>query len=360
MKKLPPPSSGNRILRNFALAVTTAASLQAQFNAIGFEGGTIQNIPNNANVGVPTASIGAGPFSYTFATGNNLQSFQDPTKGTVDADDVFTGSNTVSAVPDYYKSPEFLWKVDGFLVTNNTTPQWNTFNASYYPSTQAVAKNGEDLPGAPSGRNTELTETLNINKDFSPASGNLPSAPGLGSQFLDTHATAGNSTQFSLSFNAATTMSLYATFAFGGRDSTNDSATTRAYYRLYDNTSSTVVFSGSTSDVPYQSWTATNPSNPSLGSTLRANLTDVGVKWVDWEYFKNGFSVTAGHAYTLQIIQPNEINFDMAIGSSYTNIYGISGGNIIPVPEASAYGAVGVGLAAGFALLRRRRSRSEV
>lgn len=381
-----PRSSRIRSLRSLASAVTltTTVSLHAQFNAIGFEGQTIQSIPYDTSIGIPAGKTANQPFSYTLASGNNLQSFQSGNNtvagGFYDTDDKYSGSATTTSVPDYYRSPEFLWRVDGFkdVTPTGTNPGWDTgfltgttklkgSNASAVgtggyttgdnqPQNQPTEHSQSGVTGATAmgvdGTTRQFSEQFNINRDYSPAAGNLPKAPGLGDQFLDTHLTVGASSQFSLSFNSNVSQSFYATFAFGGRDSGSDSS--RAYFRIIDTAGSVLVTGsdGSTNDTPFESWTG-----PLAAPVTTTTYAATGVTQANWEYFKKTFSLVAGHNYKLQIMMPNEINFDMVIGTNYTNISSITGGNLTPVPEAASYGIAGVGLAAGFALLRRRRSK---
>ena len=328
--------------------LTLVPRLAAQFNPIGFEGSTINNIPYATNVGIPNGTPVNTPFSYTFLDGNNLQSFNNASAGIVDSDDGSGGSNSV---PDYYKSPQFGWKLDGWQTTNNTTANWNVFNNSYVGN---GASAGTDYPGGIAGRTAELGEALNLNQKFSPAQGNLPSAPGLGEHFLDAWGSVGNTSQISLQFLTAQTDTFFITTAFGGRDSGSDNA--KAYYRLIDSNNN-VVFSGDTSATPYEAWTPINPSNPSAGSTAATKTNNVGVKQADWEYFKTTFNVTAGSLYTLQVLLPEEINFDLAIGSTYSYTPGIVT-DFSAVPEPSTYGMAGVAVACGLIWLKRRKRRT--
>ena len=360
-----------------ALGLGLTCSLHAQFNAIGFEGSTIQNIPNAANVGVPTGS--GSTFSYTFASGNNLQVFNNPSAGTVDSDDVgFSGAGSTSSVPDYYRSSEFLWTHIGFKVTptDNTNPGWDTGFSTTYGNGAANTPvsgisyqsdgyaNGDNNPGGSgvraSGTDNQYAEMFNINRNFS-STGNLSAAPGLGSQFLDTHLSPGMSSQFELYFSADQSRTFYTTLAFGGRDNTRgtNSANQRSYFRLYDVTAGASVISGDTTDTPNETWDCGNAGAVTT-PVLVASDGSVGVTQTNWEYFRLNFAVVSGHSYKLQVMMANEINFDVVIGDTYNNIAGIVGGKIVAVPEASTYGLAGVGLAAGFALLRRRRARPTI
>ncbi len=330
------------------LMLALAPRLAAQFNPIGFEGSTINNIPYATNVGIPNGTPANTPFSYTFVDGNNLQSFNNASAGIVDSDDGSGGSNSV---PDYYKSPEFGWKLDGWQTTNNTTANWNSFNSSYVGNGASI---GEDYPGGIAGRTTELSEALNLNQKFSPAQGNLPSAPGLGEHFLDAHGSTGNTSQISLVFQATLADTFFITMAFGGRDTGSQS--TKGYYRLIDSNNN-VVFSGDTSATPYEAWTPISPGNPSAGSTAATLTNNAGVTQADWEYFKTTFNVTAGSLYTLQILLPEELNFDLAIGSTYSYTPGIVT-NFSAVPEPSTYGIAGVAVACGLIWLKRRKRRA--
>lgn len=375
VKKSSPFSAKIRAIRCLALTLplTTIGTLYAQFNAIGFEGTTIQNIPYDTSVGIPSYAVGTNaPFNYSFAIGNNLQNFQTTSGGgIVDTDDAgWTVASESGNIPDYYRSPQFLWKHDGYKTTptDNTNPGWGTgFNASYGASDGY--DRGVNLPGGSGARDGEGTtgpgaanqfsEVFSINRDFS-TSGNIPFAPGLGSQFLDTHIFPGVSSQFSLAFAANETRSYYTTFAFGGRDNTRgtNSANERAYFRIFDVTTGTSVLSGDTTDMPYEAY-AKDIQVPAVNTSHSVTPTtaNVGVIQTNWEYFKGTFNVVAGRSYQIQIMMPNEINFDMAIGTNYTNISSITGGVITPVPEASTYGVVGIGFAAGFAFSRRRRPK---
>lgn len=337
----------------------------AQFNAIGFEGATIQNIPYDTTVGIPAAYVAGGvAFPYTFATGNNLQSFKSQAAGTADTDDSPTATGT--SVPDYYRSPEFIWRTDGFKTTQATSPGWNTgFNAAYAPTTGGGAADmGHNFPGksAPQGTNVDgqWSENFNVNRFFSVAAGSLPAAPGLGDQFLDTHLSprvigapsSYVSSQFTLKFSVSTSASLYMTLAFGGRDAESESQ--RAWYRVYDSTPGyeATLVEGSTADVPFESWYGPYPSVP----TKRANDSSTGVAHSDWEYFKSTYSVVSGHSYELQILMPEEINFDMVLGSGYTNIASVYGGTLVAIPEASTNGVAAGILSVGLVLLRRRQN----
>lgn len=355
-----PQSLRSRGLRSlaFALSLSPAASLHAQFNAIGFEGQVIQYIPYSNDVGIPAGTPVNDPFSYTFTSGNNLQSFQSTAGGAIaDTDDVgYSGAGTTNTVPDYYRSTQFLWKHDGFKATpTGSDPGWGTGFDGSYASSGGYA-NGANVPGGDSFRNSntngQYAETFNINRDYSPAAGNLPKAPGLGDQFFDTHLNAGTTSQFSLAFTADATRDYYTTFAFGGRDVNSEN--TRAYYRIFDTTDTVAVMSGSTIDTPYESWTG-----PLAAPVLTTSYAASGVTQSNWEYFKGTFSVTAAHSYEIQIMMPEELNFDIAIGSDYTDV-GLVDGVITPVPEASSYGVAGVSLAVGFALLRRRRPKADL
>ncbi len=325
-------------------ALLATASVHAQFNPVGFEGATVSGIPYATNVGIPNGTPANTRFSYTFVDGNNLQSFQNASAGIVDSDD---GSGGSSSVPDYYKSSQFGWRIDGWQATNNTTANWNVFNNAYVGNGASL---GEDYPGGIAGRQTELSEAININRNFSPAAGNLAKAQGLGDYFLDTHGSTGNTSQIALDFRVSQSDTFFITMAFGGRD--GGSQAVRGYFRLLEN--GTSIFNGSTQDTPFESWTPIDGNNPSLGAVQTATPAGAGVTQKDWEYFKNTFAVTPGNNYTLQILLPEELNFDLAIGAQYSYTPGIIT-DFSAVPEASAYGFAGLACAAGFALLRRRR-----
>ncbi|RYD31276.1 MAG: hypothetical protein EOP85_22925, partial [Verrucomicrobiaceae bacterium] len=88
------------LTQKVAVAVTAFAlsSVPAfgAFSAIGFEGQTIDGIPYSTATGVPNGVSVGSAFSYTFQPGNNLQSFNDSSKGVVDSDDIGSGGS----VPD--------------------------------------------------------------------------------------------------------------------------------------------------------------------------------------------------------------------------------------------------------------------
>lgn len=317
--------------------------LHAQFNPIGFEGATISGIPYATNVGIPNGTPANTAFSYTFVDGNNLQSFRNASAGIVDSDD---GSGGGSAVPDYYKSPEFGWRIDGWQTTDNTAANWDVFNNAYVGNGASI---GEDYPGGVAGRRSELSEAININRNFSPAAGNLAKAQGLGDFFLDTHGSSGNTSQIALDFQVNQVDNFFITMAFGGRDA--GSQATRSYFRLLENGVS--IFNGSTQDTPYEAWTPIDTNNPSAGAVRTETPASIGVTQKDWEYFKNTFAVTPGNNYTLQVLLPEEINFDLAIGAQYSYTPGIIT-DFSAVPEVSAYGLAGLACATGFAFLRRR------
>lgn len=344
------PERTSCLARAIALGVMVggATAAWAQFNPVGFEGSTIYNIPYATNVGIPTGTPVNTPFSYTFAAGNNLQSFNNSGAGIVDSDDGSGGSN---AVPDYYKSPEFAWRLNGWQATNNTTANWGVFNNSYVGNGASI---GEDYPGGISGRQTELSEALNLNHLFSPAAGNLAKAPGLGDQFIDAHGSTGNTSQMSLTFLATQTDTFFITLAFGGRDANSQSY--KSYFRLLDTTNSTVVFSGDTSQTPFEAWTPVNPASPSDGAVAASLTTNLGVTQKDWEYFKQTFNVSAGTTYTLEILMAEEINFDMALGAQYSYTPGIVT-NFSAVPEPSTYGLAGLALVGVLVVLRKRSRR---
>jgi hypothetical protein len=333
--------------KNRSLSLLTAAAVSSllwvcksravEFNAIGFEGQTISNIPYATNVGIPNGTPVNTPFSYLFADGNNLQYFNNPSAGITDTDDASSGSNSI---PDYYKASGFGWRLTGWQATNNISADYTLFNNSYVGNGAGL---GADYSGGIAGRQTELSEAININRKFSPANGNLPSAPGLGDQFLDTHGSTGNTSLISLQFTATQNDSWFMTLAFGGRD--GGSGNFRGYYRLLDGT--TPVFTGNTSDLPFEAYTPLNPADTTLGSVPASLTTSMGVAQKDWEYFKQSFSVTAGSLYTLQVLLPEEQNFDFALGSNYTSTPGLV---VVPEPSAAVLGMLGL---AG--LMRRRR-----
>lgn len=346
------------------MGLLSANVVQAQFNPIGFEGSaTVSNIPYSTSTGIPSGTPANTAFSYTFVDGNNIQSFKNSSAGTADSDD---GTGGTTAVPDYYKSPEFGWRIDGYQATNNSsgttnTPAWNSFLASH---TGNGVSDGIDYPGGVAGRNTEWSEAININQKFSPANGNLAAAPGLGDHFLDVYDASNYSAQLSLNFQATTADVFFVTLAFGGRDA--GSANQKAYYRLIDQDTGTVVFSGNTGNngttpitagvgtpgvTQFETWTP----DGSGGAIQTSSNTNIGVTQRDWEFFKETYAVTAGTTYTLQILLPEEINFDMAIGSQYSYTPNIIT-NFSAVPEPAAYGLAGVALA-GFLLWNRQARR---
>jgi PEP-CTERM motif len=305
------------------------------FNAIGFEGNELHGIPNLPTTGVPTG-VTSSTFNYTLKTGNNLQTFRNAGAGTVDSDDVLPGTTGSGSVPDYFKAPEFGWILQGYVNTSLTTANWNAFQSD---ATGASAPQGTDFPGAQSGQTTELGEAFNVNRFFSPAQGNLAAAPGLGDQFLDVWnagGTPGVAAQMSIDITATQNTLWTGTFGFGGRDLLSDQA--NSFFRLRDG--ATVLFSGSTGDVPFEYWTDSNVQ----GSVSASN----GVTQTDWEYFKfSDISVTAGKVYTVDVIMPEEQNFDWVLGAAYTVLPGAQ------VPEPSSL-LLGVATALGL-LVRRRR-----
>lgn len=305
-------------------------------NAIGFEGLVVSGIPNQATTGVPTG-VTAPTFSYTLLAGNNLQTFRNAAAGTVDSDDVLTGTSGNGSVPDYYKAPEFGWKLQGYVNSSLVSANWNTFqsNAIGTGSTQ-----GTDYPGvATVGQQTELGEALNVNRFFSPATGNLAAAPGLGDQFLDVWSRPGTpgtwSAQMTIDIAATQSTNWTGTFAFGGRDAA--SAMANSFFRLRDG--ETILFSGSTGDIPFEYWTDSNTQGTAVASN--------GVTQTDWEYFKfSNIPVVAGKIYTVDIVMPEEQNFDWVLGDAYTVIPGAQ----IPEPSSLLLGASTV-----LGLLARRR-----
>ncbi|WP_162525211.1 PEP-CTERM sorting domain-containing protein [Rariglobus hedericola] len=345
------------------LGLTLTGTVYAQFNPIGFEGSsTITNIPYSTSSGIPNGTPANTPYSYTFVDGNNIQSFKNSSAGTVDSDD---GTGGTSAVPDYYKSPEFGWAINGYQATNNSsgttnTPVWNSFNSSH---TGNGMGDGIDYPGGGTGQNTQFSEAININQKFSPANGNLAAAPGLGDHFLDVYDVVGYTAQLSLNFQATTNDVFFVTLAFGGRDGGSENQ--KGYYRLIETGTGTVVFSGNTgyngstpitagAGTPgvtqFETWTPNGS-----GASAASSSTNIGVTQRDWEYFKETYAVTAGTTYTLQILLPEELNFDMAIGSQYSYTPNIIT-NFSVVPEASTFGLAGVGML-GLLLATRRMKR---
>lgn len=332
------------ITRALATLVLTSIPAFGAFTAIGFEGQTIDGIPYSTATGIPNGVAPGSAFSYTFLPGNNLQNFNDSSKGIIDSDD---GSSGGGSVPDYYKSSQFGWRLDGHRATSNTQAGWNTFDNTVVGN---GASGGTDYPGGIAGRQAELGEAFNVNHLFSPATGNLAKAPGLGDQFLDVHGKTGFSAQMSLDFTATTAEIFYITMGFGGRDS--GSQNVMAHYRLLEGSS--VIFSGTTGDTPYEAWAPTDRGNPSAGAVAASLGVNPGVTQQDWEYFKHTFSVTAGHTYTLQVMLPEELNFDFALGSQYTHTPGIQilpGFGAIPEPSAALLGVLG-----SFLFLRRKRA----
>lgn len=326
------------------LAFTSLPALGA-FTAIGFEGQTIDGIPYSTANGIPDGVAVGSEYSYTFLPGNNLQNFNDGSKGIVDSDD---GTSGGGFVPDYYKSSQFGWRLDGHRTTSNSEAGWNSFSSSM---TGGGAGGGTDYPGGPAGRNSELGEAFNLNRTFSPATGNLAKAPGLGDQFLDVHGAIGYSAQMTLDFTSSTSEIYYITMGFGGRD--NGSQNVMAFYRLLEG--STVIFSGTTGDNPYEAWAPTDRGNPSAGAVATTLGVNPGVTQQDWEYFKHTFSVTAGKTYSLQVMLPEELNFDFALGTQYTHTPGIQvlpAFGAIPEPSSALLGVLGSAL-----LLRRKRVR---
>lgn len=324
-------------------SIFLSPQLLAAFSAIGFEGKIIENIPYSTSTGIPNGVAPGSPFSYTFLSGNNLQSFNDPTRGIVDTDDVGSGS----AVPDYYKSSEFGWKLDGYQATNNSQINWDTFDPTFVGNGAAT---GTDYPGAAVGRQSELGEAFNVNHLFSPATGNLAKAPGLGDQFLDVHGKAGYSSQITLDFYVPLDEIYYVTMAFGGRDAGSNQA--KGYYRLMSGLD--VIFSGNTGDLPFEAWQPINRASPSEGAVEAVLGLNAGVTQQDWEYFKHDFNVSAGKTYTLQVMLPEELNFDFAMGPRYTNTPGIEilPGHAVPEPSTVLSGVFGALLLA----FRRKRN----
>ncbi len=306
---------------------------RAQFDPIGFEGSTIYQIPYSTGVGIPNGTPVGSSFGYTFIPGNNLQG--------------------ISGVSYYSQAPSFGWRIDGYQATDNTSAQWNVFNNSYIGN---GAGQGEGYPGTGYASNQTISDAININRDYSPANGNLPSAPGLGSQFLDVWASRGNTSQIALDFRTTTADTFFMTLAFGGRDA--GSATAKSYYRLLNTDTSAVVFSGDTSQTPFEAWKPINTSNPSAGSQVAAKLNDAGVIQQDWEYFKQTFGVTANTSYTLQVLLPEEVNLDLALGAQYNYTPGVIT-DFSAVPEASTYGLMGLGATAALMVLHRRSKREK-
>ncbi len=332
------------VLTRTFVALGLLTSLAKGFDPIGFEG-NLNDIPYGTNVGIPNGTPVGGPISYDFVAGNNLQSFKNSNLGIPDSDDG-TPNTSGGAVPDYYKSPTFGWKLDGWNATNNSTATYNTFSSTFVGNGASI---GTDYAGGVAGRNTELSEALNVNRYFSPASGNLAKAPGLGDQFLDAQGKAGFTSQISLKFTAASNDEYFTTLGFGGRDSGSDTA--RGYYRIIDSNEQLII-SGSTSDNPFESWTPIDPLNPSAGAVLTETPAGTGVTQKDWEYFKNTFNVVANETYILQILLPEEQNFDFVLGSTYTSTPGIE--ILSQIPEPTSFAAL---LISAICIGLRRRNR---
>jgi hypothetical protein len=233
----------------------------------------------------------------------------------------------------------------GFKPTNNIIADWTTFDSTFIGSGNF---RGVDYPGSGS----DIGETFNINKNFSPAYTNLAAAPGLGDYFLDVY--GGSSTitsQIKLDFRTGANALYDITLAFGGRDI--DSENQRGYFRLLQG--NTVVFSGDTNDSPFQAYERTG-TGPNYVAALDGAPSRFGVKQNGWEYFKSSFNVEANTIYTLELLLPDQLNFDFALGSEYTNVPNIE---IVPVPEPGTYGALAAAGLIGLAALRRRAKRHQ-
>lgn len=314
--------------------IGSTSTLRAQINtgfAFGFEDG-LSNIPGYSG-------------SYNFVEGNNLQ--------------------YGASVPDYYKSPDFGWQLQGWTPYSSTQAKWYNFDSTYVGNgANNISYPGNGATGA------ALNDAFNINKIFSPASGNLPFAPGLGNQFMDTwgkpnNGDVGDSAQMNLVFTATKTTSLLFTLAFGGRDA--NSQNTVGFYRIIEGNS--ILFSGSTNDSgsnpnPFQLWKpdAANSFTSSLAdASTTKNNNNAGVTQREWEYYQVGnltgtngaFVAQANHIYQLQIMLPDELNFDLALGTGYSEFSNLV---VPPVPEPSTYGLLGAGSLLGFAAFRRRKA----
>lgn len=340
----------------------TASLCQAQVNygfAFGFEG-DLNQIPGYATNGG----------TYAMVSGNNLQRNTTPT-----------------FVPDYYQSPDFGWQLQGYARYSSTQANWydfaESFSTNYLGNGQAswesTYNKTTDPISYPGNGGTPATfgEAFNVNKNFSPTG--LPSAPGLGSQFLDiwgshpsTADPIGFSEQMNLQFTAAEAGNLFLTLAFGGRDQGNtqdgvfnyNSADRVGYYRLIEG--NTIIASGSTDNrgllpQPDEYWVASTNSSvaSAASSTVLNNLATAGVTKRNWEYYQLGtadgtggdaIALVAGHTYQLQIMLPDELNFDIATGTQYFYVP-----PLVPIPEPSTYGLLGAGALAGLVAFRRRR-----
>lgn len=325
------------------------------FNPFTFEGDYIEG-----HYGAGSSfTFNVGPASGgTFLQANNLQD------GT--------------SAPNYHWAPTFGWQIDGYTAQSNTQGNFlglagdtGVAYSAYNAGQPGIAYPGNTIDSNTMG-NDRLADAFNLNRYYSITG--LASAPGLGNNYMDTYTKRSYTTngaynaQASLDFVSNATQELYLTLAFGGRDNarldnaniTNESSKYMAWFRVVDLTLGTVV------DGSLGNTGASNKANmleyykdrSSTNSLLADNSnapTDDGVDFQSWEYYKLTWNAIEGHQYDLQILLPEEINFDLAFGSQYSNITTFV--DLPPIPEPSTYGMVGAGALAGLALWRRRRTK---
>lgn len=345
-----------------ALTVGGTSALQAQvnygdsFNPFTFEGSYIEG------------HYGAGS-SFTFNVGS-------PSGGTfLQANNLQNGSSA----PNYHWAPNFGWRIDGYTLQSKTQgnfidPSANgaTANGSYNGGQPGIAYPSNTIDINTNG-NDRLADAFNLNRYYSLTG--LASAPGLGTNYMDTYtkrsyAEGGNyNAQASLAFVSNFDQNLFVTLAFGGRDNgrpagesgstlSNESSKYMAWFRIVDRTTGDVVNgtlgntgSGNKSNMLeyYKDRSSTNSLLPDKSNAP----TDDGVDFQSWEYYKLNWSAQVGHTYDLQILLPEELNFDLAFGSNYSNL--TSYVTLPPIPEPSTYALFGAGSLAGLALIRRQR-----
>lgn len=328
-------TSKRGILAIALIALTQVACAQVNYGAFDpftFEGSYITGFYGPSS-------------SYTFKTGNNLQN-----------------ANTTGGyiTPDYHWSPNFGWQIDGYVAQSNTVGNFINPGSGTMSSTYTGIDAKVDAPGRTNNSiygTDRYADAYNINVGYSNTG--LFAAPGLGNNFLDTYTdrttTKAFTAQMSLSFVSTLDTSLQMTLAFGGRDDygSNQSSLYTAWFRIIDTSANNLIVasgntgSGNQSAMSYY-YTPANPTLNLVGSAP----SNAGVNYQAWEYYTVNWTGTAGHTYDLQVLMPEEINFDIAQGAQFTNIPGVT---LPPIPEPSTYGLLGAGALLSLVAFRRKR-----